>query len=178
MLSHCMSPPSIRISGTIRFKTLKRYISCKRQMSRLIKYKANILNRTLALLDVGLALPVFLPLLIPMSCNFPVQIDRLCATVCVQDPSKTPNAVQLDSMTLHTYIEQHAWTAGITCKTKFHFDLFHSWRYFFLLIKVNNFSAEKRIKYNGIKVIGIKKKKKSSLPINVVCSVLWDIEPA
>lgn len=40
------------------------------------------------------------------------QIDRLCATVCVQDPSRTPNAVQLDSMTLHSYIEQHAWTAG------------------------------------------------------------------
>lgn len=40
------------------------------------------------------------------------QIDRLCATVCVQDPSKTPNAVDLDSMTLHSYIEQHGWTAG------------------------------------------------------------------
>lgn len=41
-----------------------------------------------------------------------IQINRLCATVCVQDPSKTPNAGELDSMTLHTYIEQHAWTAG------------------------------------------------------------------
>lgn len=41
-----------------------------------------------------------------------IQIDRLCATVCVQDPSKTPNAEELDSMTLHTYIEKHAWTAG------------------------------------------------------------------
>uniref|UniRef100_A0A3Q0QVJ1 Amine oxidase n=1 Tax=Amphilophus citrinellus TaxID=61819 RepID=A0A3Q0QVJ1_AMPCI len=41
------------------------------------------------------------------------KIDRLCATVCVQDPSKTPNAAELDSMTLHTYIEQHAWTAEL-----------------------------------------------------------------
>ncbi|XP_037609392.1 probable flavin-containing monoamine oxidase A [Sebastes umbrosus] len=38
------------------------------------------------------------------------KIDRLCATVCVQDPWRTPNAVKLDSMTLHSYIEQHSWT--------------------------------------------------------------------
>lgn len=42
-----------------------------------------------------------------------IQIGRLCATVCVQDPLRTPNAIQLDSMTLHSYIEQHAWTAGV-----------------------------------------------------------------
>ncbi|XP_067341025.1 probable flavin-containing monoamine oxidase A isoform X2 [Channa argus] len=41
------------------------------------------------------------------------KIDRLCATVCVQDPSKTPSAVELDSMTLHSYVEQHAWTAEL-----------------------------------------------------------------
>uniref|UniRef100_A0A3Q4H616 Amine oxidase n=1 Tax=Neolamprologus brichardi TaxID=32507 RepID=A0A3Q4H616_NEOBR len=41
------------------------------------------------------------------------KINRLCATVCVQDPSKTPNAEELDSMTLHTYIEKHAWTAEL-----------------------------------------------------------------
>ncbi|XP_059214605.1 LOW QUALITY PROTEIN: probable flavin-containing monoamine oxidase A [Centropristis striata] len=41
------------------------------------------------------------------------KIDRLCATVCIQDPSRTPNAVQLDSMTLHSYIEQHSWTAEL-----------------------------------------------------------------
>uniref|UniRef100_A0A8C7XM78 Amine oxidase n=1 Tax=Oryzias sinensis TaxID=183150 RepID=A0A8C7XM78_9TELE len=34
-------------------------------------------------------------------------------TVCVQDPSKTPNAEELDSMTLHTFIEQNAWTAEL-----------------------------------------------------------------
>ncbi|XP_068191564.1 probable flavin-containing monoamine oxidase A [Antennarius striatus] len=41
------------------------------------------------------------------------RIDRLCATVCVQDPARTPNAVKLDSMTAHSYIERHAWTAEI-----------------------------------------------------------------
>ncbi|XP_044189313.1 amine oxidase [flavin-containing] isoform X2 [Thunnus albacares] len=41
------------------------------------------------------------------------KIDRLCATVCVQDPSRTPNAVELDSMTLHSFIEQHAWTTEL-----------------------------------------------------------------
>ncbi|XP_034752528.1 probable flavin-containing monoamine oxidase A [Etheostoma cragini] len=41
------------------------------------------------------------------------KINRLCATVCIKDPSKTPNAVELDSMTLHSYIEQHAWTSEL-----------------------------------------------------------------
>ncbi|XP_049909125.1 probable flavin-containing monoamine oxidase A [Epinephelus moara] len=41
------------------------------------------------------------------------KIDRLCATVCVEDPSRTPNAVELDCMTLHSYIEQHAWTTEL-----------------------------------------------------------------
>ncbi|XP_034458880.1 amine oxidase [flavin-containing] A-like isoform X2 [Hippoglossus hippoglossus] len=41
------------------------------------------------------------------------KIDKLCATVCVQDPSKTPNATELDSMTLHSYIEKHSWTAEL-----------------------------------------------------------------
>lgn len=48
---------------------------------------------------------IVVPLLFP-------QMNRLCATVCVQDPCKTPNAVELDSMTLHSYIKQHVWTAG------------------------------------------------------------------
>nr|XP_054600115.1 probable flavin-containing monoamine oxidase A [Nothobranchius furzeri]XP_054600116.1 probable flavin-containing monoamine oxidase A [Nothobranchius furzeri] len=41
------------------------------------------------------------------------KIDTLSGTVCVHDPLKTPNAVELDSMTLHSYIEQHAWTAEL-----------------------------------------------------------------
>ncbi|KAM8744266.1 putative flavin-containing monoamine oxidase A isoform 2-T2 [Acanthopagrus schlegelii] len=53
------------------------------------------------------------------------KIDRLCATVCVRDPWRTPDAVELDSMTLHSYIEQHAWTAelkeemGLCCRSVF-----------------------------------------------------------
>ncbi|XP_029565115.1 probable flavin-containing monoamine oxidase A isoform X3 [Salmo trutta] len=38
------------------------------------------------------------------------KIDRLSSTVSVEDPMKTPNAQELDSMTLHSYIEKHAWT--------------------------------------------------------------------
>uniref|UniRef100_A0A8C9XTS5 Amine oxidase n=1 Tax=Sander lucioperca TaxID=283035 RepID=A0A8C9XTS5_SANLU len=34
-------------------------------------------------------------------------------SLCVEDPSRTPNAVELDSMTLHSYMEQHAWTAEL-----------------------------------------------------------------
>lgn len=65
---------------------------------------------------------------------FSPQIDRLCATVCVQDPSQTPDAVQLDSMTLHSYIEQHAWTAGLRSMLGFFFlhicgDLWQNTRY-------------------------------------------------
>ncbi|XP_017280974.1 probable flavin-containing monoamine oxidase A [Kryptolebias marmoratus] len=41
------------------------------------------------------------------------KIDRLSGTVCVHDPLKTPNAVELDSMTLQSYIQQHAWTAEL-----------------------------------------------------------------
>ncbi|KAM3600356.1 uncharacterized protein V6R79_021915 [Siganus canaliculatus] len=41
------------------------------------------------------------------------RIERLRATVCLEDPSRTPNAAQLDSMTLHSFIEQHAWTSGV-----------------------------------------------------------------
>ncbi|KAM9841707.1 putative flavin-containing monoamine oxidase A [Aulostomus maculatus] len=41
------------------------------------------------------------------------KIDRLSATVCIQEPSRTPNAAALDSMTLHSYIEQNAWTTEL-----------------------------------------------------------------
>lgn len=43
---------------------------------------------------------------------FHTQINRLCATVCVEDPAATPGASRLDSMTVHSYIEKHAWTTG------------------------------------------------------------------
>lgn len=39
------------------------------------------------------------------------QIERLCKTVVVEDPMKTPNAKKLDSMTLQSYMDQHIWTS-------------------------------------------------------------------
>lgn len=58
-------------------------------------------------------IPALSPVVLMDLTQFLWRIDRLCATVCVEDPSRTPNAVELDSMTLHSYIEQHAWTAGL-----------------------------------------------------------------
>ncbi|XP_071322463.1 probable flavin-containing monoamine oxidase A [Trachinotus anak] len=59
------------------------------------------------------SIPALSPIVLMDLTQFLWKIDRLCATVCVQDPSKTPNAVELDSMTLHSYIEQHGWTAEL-----------------------------------------------------------------
>uniref|UniRef100_A0A668A0I9 Amine oxidase n=1 Tax=Myripristis murdjan TaxID=586833 RepID=A0A668A0I9_9TELE len=56
------------------------------------------------------SIPTLSPLVLMDFTQFLWKIDRLCATVCVQDPSRTPNALELDSMTLHSYIEQHVWT--------------------------------------------------------------------
>ncbi|GLD73952.1 probable flavin-containing monoamine oxidase A [Lates japonicus] len=58
------------------------------------------------------SIPALSPLVLMDITQFLWKIDRLCGTVCVQDPSKTPNAVELDSMTLHSYTELHGWTAG------------------------------------------------------------------
>ncbi|XP_041826922.1 probable flavin-containing monoamine oxidase A isoform X2 [Melanotaenia boesemani] len=59
------------------------------------------------------SIPTMSPLVLMDFTHLLSKIDRLCGTVCVQDPSKTPNAVELDSMTLHSFVEQHAWTAEI-----------------------------------------------------------------
>ncbi|XP_071386177.1 probable flavin-containing monoamine oxidase A [Centroberyx affinis] len=56
------------------------------------------------------SIPMLSPMVLMDLTQLMWKIDRLCATVCVQDPSRTPNAVELDSMTLHSYVEQHAWT--------------------------------------------------------------------
>ncbi|KAM4634033.1 putative flavin-containing monoamine oxidase A isoform 2-T2 [Polymixia lowei] len=56
------------------------------------------------------SIPALSPVVLMDLSQFLWKIDRLCATVCTQDPSRTPNAVELDSMTFHSYIEQHAWT--------------------------------------------------------------------
>nr|XP_019959072.1 PREDICTED: amine oxidase [flavin-containing] A-like isoform X1 [Paralichthys olivaceus] len=58
-------------------------------------------------------IPALSPLTLMDLTQFFRKIDRLCATVCVQDPSKTPNAAELDSMTLHSYTEKHGWTAEL-----------------------------------------------------------------
>ncbi|GAA6216038.1 probable flavin-containing monoamine oxidase A [Lates japonicus] len=59
------------------------------------------------------SIPALSPLVLMDITQFLWKIDRLCGTVCVQDPSKTPNAVELDSMTLHSYTELHGWTAEL-----------------------------------------------------------------
>ncbi|CAJ1071286.1 probable flavin-containing monoamine oxidase A [Xyrichtys novacula] len=58
------------------------------------------------------SIPYLSPLVMVDFIQFLWKIDRLCATVCVEDPSGTPKAAELDSMTLHSYIEQHVWTAA------------------------------------------------------------------
>ncbi|KAK1800668.1 hypothetical protein P4O66_005877, partial [Electrophorus voltai] len=40
------------------------------------------------------------------------KIERLCKTVSVEDPMTTPNAQQLDSMTLQSFMDRHIWTTG------------------------------------------------------------------
>ncbi|XP_013857909.1 probable flavin-containing monoamine oxidase A [Austrofundulus limnaeus] len=59
------------------------------------------------------SIPALSPLVLLDLTLFLWKIDRLSGTVCVQDPLKTPNAVELDGMTLQSYIEQHAWTAEL-----------------------------------------------------------------
>ncbi|KAM8828742.1 putative flavin-containing monoamine oxidase A [Spinachia spinachia] len=59
------------------------------------------------------SIPALSPMVLMDLAQLLWKLNRLCATVCVQDPWKTPNAVELDSMTLHSYIKQHAWTAEL-----------------------------------------------------------------
>ncbi|XP_076016078.1 putative flavin-containing monoamine oxidase A [Genypterus blacodes] len=61
----------------------------------------------------GTSIPALSPLVLLDLTQLLWKMDRLCATVCVQDPSRTPNAVELDSMTLHSYLKQHAWTQDL-----------------------------------------------------------------
>ncbi|KAM7393180.1 hypothetical protein PAMA_008027 [Pampus argenteus] len=61
----------------------------------------------------GNSIPALSPVVLMDLTHFLWKIDRLCATICVDNPSRTPNAVELDSMTLHSYIEQHAWTTEL-----------------------------------------------------------------
>uniref|UniRef100_A0A3P9QF62 Amine oxidase n=1 Tax=Poecilia reticulata TaxID=8081 RepID=A0A3P9QF62_POERE len=56
------------------------------------------------------SIPALSPLVLLDFTQMLWKFDRLCRTVCVQDPLRTPNAAELDSMTVHSYVEQHAWT--------------------------------------------------------------------
>ncbi|XP_062340788.1 amine oxidase [flavin-containing] B [Osmerus eperlanus] len=58
------------------------------------------------------SIPALSPLVLLDLTQLLWKIDRLCASVSVEDPSRTPNAAELDSMTLQTYLERHAWTQG------------------------------------------------------------------
>lgn len=58
-------------------------------------------------------IPALNPLVLMDLSRFFTKIDRLTASVCVDDPSLTPNAFELDSMTLHSYVEQQAWTRDL-----------------------------------------------------------------
>ncbi|XP_061118056.1 probable flavin-containing monoamine oxidase A [Conger conger] len=71
------------------------------------------------------SLPFSSPLVLLDTTLFLWKIEKLCKTVSVEDPISTPNALQYDSMTLHTYMEQHIWTKelqqnmGVCCRTLF-----------------------------------------------------------
>ncbi|XP_072309720.1 probable flavin-containing monoamine oxidase A [Eucyclogobius newberryi] len=56
------------------------------------------------------SIPALSPMVLLDFSLFLFKINRLCATVNIQDPRVTPNAVELDSMTVHSYIQQHVWT--------------------------------------------------------------------
>ncbi|KAK5622876.1 hypothetical protein CRENBAI_023291, partial [Crenichthys baileyi] len=56
------------------------------------------------------SIPALSPLVLLDFSQLLWKINRLCRTVCVQDLLRTPNAVELDSMTLHSYIDKNAWT--------------------------------------------------------------------
>ncbi|XP_033981756.1 probable flavin-containing monoamine oxidase A [Trematomus bernacchii] len=59
------------------------------------------------------SIPTLSPLVLMDLTQLLWKIDRLLATVCVQDPSMTPGAVELDSMTLQSYIDKQAWTTEL-----------------------------------------------------------------
>ncbi|KAI1905007.1 hypothetical protein AGOR_G00011520 [Albula goreensis] len=56
------------------------------------------------------SLPYCSPLLLLDTTIFLWKVDRLSKMVSVNDPMSTPNALQYDSMTLQSYMDQHIWT--------------------------------------------------------------------
>ncbi|KAB5543816.1 hypothetical protein PHYPO_G00084020 [Pangasianodon hypophthalmus] len=60
------------------------------------------------------SIPSFSPLVLLDFMHFIWRIERLCKSVCVENPMKTPDALQLDSMTLQSYMDKHIWTTQLT----------------------------------------------------------------
>uniref|UniRef100_A0A674MBG4 Amine oxidase n=1 Tax=Takifugu rubripes TaxID=31033 RepID=A0A674MBG4_TAKRU len=86
-------------------------------------------------------IPALSPLVLMDFLQMLWRIERLCATVCIEDPSTTPGADELDSMTFQSYIEKHVWTAalkeqlGISCRTLFGLEA-SQMSFLFLLVYV------------------------------------------
>lgn len=59
------------------------------------------------------SIPSYSPLVMLDFLQFLWRINRLTKTVSVEDPMSSPNAQLYDSMTLHSYMEQHVWTTEI-----------------------------------------------------------------
>ncbi|XP_051541667.1 probable flavin-containing monoamine oxidase A [Myxocyprinus asiaticus] len=59
------------------------------------------------------SIPSYSPLVMLDFAQFLWRIDRLTKTISVEDPMSSPNAELFDSMSLHSYMEQHLWTTEI-----------------------------------------------------------------
>ncbi|XP_041914302.1 probable flavin-containing monoamine oxidase A [Alosa sapidissima] len=59
------------------------------------------------------SIPSYSPLVLLDFLQFIWKIGRLCKSVDVQEPWRTPDALRCDAMTLSTYIEQHVWTTEL-----------------------------------------------------------------
>ncbi|XP_053331947.1 amine oxidase [flavin-containing] A isoform X2 [Clarias gariepinus] len=64
------------------------------------------------------SIPSFSPLVLLDFMQFLWRLERLCKSVCLEDPMKTPDALQLDSMTLQSYMDKHIWSAQIMKELK------------------------------------------------------------
>ncbi|KAF4082680.1 hypothetical protein AMELA_G00154330 [Ameiurus melas] len=59
------------------------------------------------------SIPSLSPLVLLDFMHFMFRMERLCKSVCVENPMKTPDALQLDSMTLQSYMDKHIWTTQL-----------------------------------------------------------------
>ncbi|KAG7322947.1 hypothetical protein KOW79_014293 [Hemibagrus wyckioides] len=64
------------------------------------------------------SIPSFSPLVLLDFVRFLWRTERLCVSVCVENPMETPQALQLDSMTLQSYMDQNIWTTQLTEELK------------------------------------------------------------